>query len=101
MTTLYKLHSAHTEAALTGQLHYAAALRVMLNQQIAALRPDLGRPVSLPVQGVKSPETGPGTGVLADSERVCPRCTSTQTAKHWSYLSYKWCLDCGLKWDFC
>ncbi len=43
MTTIYSLHSAHTEAALTGQSNYAAALRVMLNQQIASLRPDLGQ----------------------------------------------------------
>ncbi len=42
-TTILQLHSAHTEAALTGHRHYAAALRVMLNQQIADLRPDLGR----------------------------------------------------------
>ncbi len=41
--TLYALHSAHTEAALTGHRHYAAALRVMLNRQIADLRPDLGQ----------------------------------------------------------
>ncbi len=41
--TISALHSAHTEAALTGHRHYAAALRVMLNQQIADLRPDLGR----------------------------------------------------------
>ncbi len=52
MTTIYALHSAHTEAALTSHRHYAAALRVMLNQQIASLRPDLawGSVFGLPEQ---------------------------------------------------
>ncbi len=59
--TLYQLHSAHTQAALTGNRHNAAALRVMLNQQIASLRPDLGRGAVLGLPEQQKATTSPET----------------------------------------
>ncbi len=96
MQTLYALHSEYMLAEARGQTHYAAALRVMLERQAGDLRPDLGRGATLTLAEPETPVKAKET-VLA-----CPRCTSTETARHrGDCVQYKWCLDCGLKWDFC
>ncbi len=97
--TISALHSAHTEAALNGHRHYAAALRVMLERQVAEL--GLNKPVSTPasVLTLAEPET---PAKAKETAPACPRCTSTETAQHrGECVHYKWCLDCSYQWDHC
>ncbi len=90
-TTLYQLHSAHTEAALTGHRHYAAALRVMLAKQIASLRPDLGRGAVLGLPEQQKATTG---------QETCPVCHGDDYPVRrgmfcGAEVQWRECFDCG------
>ncbi len=103
--TIYELHHAATKAELAGFGHYAAALRTLLDMQLAQISPktaDLALPGTLPVLSVESPKTGLESPKQANPEPTCPRCTSTETRYHpGDCVQYHWCGDCGHKWDFC